>query len=146
MMLRSDLYSYYYPNFTDEALLDAVAVLLGDYDAIRKRAAFVLLKIILVKPAFERLMNIIGETAPVVDRNDPRVRVWKNTVLSVGHCEECLSTIDLHAHHIVYWSESPLDRINPKNGRCLCGKCHLKEHKGEGVYHLLASKVGVKGG
>lgn len=143
MLLQPYLYAHYYPDFTDDAMLDAVAVLLGDYAPIRKKAAYFLLKLILVRPAFKILMGQIMEKAPVVDRDDPRVRMWRNTVLKVGHCEECGSEEDLQAHHIVYWSESPLDRINVKNGRCLCGVCHAKEHAGEGVYPLMSSRVGV---
>lgn len=143
MLLKSYLYAHYYPDFTDDAMLDAVAVLLGDYDGMRKKAAYVLLKMILVRPAFITLMNQIAKKAPVTDREDPRVRKWKNNVVKIGHCEECGSEENLEAHHIAYWSEAPLDRINPKNGRCLCAICHAKEHEGESIHPMMMAKVGV---
>ena len=146
MLLQPVLYRYYYPDFTDDAILDAVAVLLGDYEPIRKKAACALLKLALIRPAFKTLMNMLANKAPVIDRDDPRVRSWRNAVLKVGHCEECGSEEDLQAHHIVYWSEAPLDRINVKNGKCLCAVCHAKEHSGEGVHALMLSRLGDRYG
>ena len=140
MLLASYLYAHYYPDFTDDAMIDAVAVLLGDYDGIRKKAAYALLKLILVRPAFKTLMNQISDKAPVIDREDPRVKKWRNDVVKIGYCEECGSTEKLEAHHIAYWSESPKDRINPNNGECLCHKCHTREHEGEQVYYLMLSR------
>lgn len=142
VLLHPDMYRYYYPDFTDDAILDAVAVLLGDYAGIRKKAAHAFLKLALKSFAFKMLMNQISTEAPVVDRNDPRVRVWKNQVLKVGRCEICGSKENLQAHHIAYWSEAPLDRINVTNGMCLCAACHANEHKGEEVYPMMLAGLG----
>ena len=125
---------------TFDVLIECVAVLLGDYDSIRKKAAHILLKYFAPKDVYEFIMQEVEKEAPVSDRDDPRVAKWRRCVIKRGYCEECGSTDRLEAHHILYWSESPKDRINVNNGACLCHKCHTKEHEGEQVYHLMLSR------
>ena len=122
-----------------DVLIECVAVLLGDYDSTRKKAAHILLKYFAPKDLYESIMQELEKEAPVTDRRDPRVAKWRKEVLRNGCCEQCGSTDRLEAHHILYWSESPKDRINPDNGECLCHKCHTKEHECEQVYYLMVS-------
>lgn len=125
---------------TPMLLIECVAILLGDYDSMRKKAANILMKLILNSHAYEAVCEMLESEAEVTDRRDSRVRKWTKEVVSKGYCEECGSTENLEAHHIAYWSESPKDRINVKNGQCLCHKCHCAEHKDEHVYALMISK------
>ena len=125
---------------TYDVLIECVAVLLGDYDSIRKKAAHILLKYFAPNDLYEFIIQELEKEAPVTDRRDPRVAKWRNEILKRGSCEQCGSTNNLEAHHVLYWSESPADRINPDNGECLCHKCHTNEHKGEHVYYLMLSR------
>ena len=127
-------------RITWDVIIDAFAVLMGDYDANRKKCAHILLKYFAPKDVYEFIMQEVEKEAPVIDRRDPRVGKWRRNVLKRGRCEYCGSTEKLEAHHIAHWSESPKDRINLNNGACLCHKCHLKEHEGEHVYHLMSSR------
>lgn len=121
-----------------DVLIDAVAVLLGDYSTIRKQAAIIILKICLSPEQYKGLFEK-PELYPI-SRSDSRVYKWTKEILSRSKCEECGSTEKLEAHHILRWSDYPLGRINVKNGKCLCHKCHCEEHKGEHVYKLMMSK------
>lgn len=125
---------------TFDVLIDCIGVLLGNYDTNRKKAAHILLKYFTPKDLYDFIMQEVEKEAPVTDRSDPRVAKWRKKVLECGCCEQCGSEDNLEAHHILYWSESPKDRINVKNGVCLCHKCHTKEHEGELVYHLMLSR------
>lgn len=121
-----------------DVLIDAVAVLLGDYSMIRKQAAILILKMCLSPDEYKRLFEN-PELYPVI-RNDSRVGKWTKAILSKGKCELCGSTERLEAHHILHWSDYPLGRIDVNNGQCLCHACHSYEHKDEHVYALMMSK------
>ena len=123
-----------------DVLIDCIAVLLGDYSTDRKKATYILLKYFAPEDLYKFVMQEVEKEAPVTDRRDPRVAKWRKEVLKCGCCEQCGSKDDLEAHHILYWSESPKDRINIKNGICLCHECHTKEHEGEQVYFLMLSR------
>ena len=125
---------------TPELLIECVATLLGNYAPEKKRAANLLMKMIVCNDTYQEIVKLLESEVEVTDRRDPRVTKWRKEIVSRGCCEECGSTENLEAHHIVYWSESPMDRINPDNGICLCHKCHTKEHEGEHVYNLMLSK------
>lgn len=127
-------------DMTVDVLIDCISVLLGDYDPYRKKAAYILLKYFVPKDLCEFIMQELEKEAPVIDRKDPRVAKWRNEVLKRGYCAYCGSKDNLEAHHSLYWSESPKDRINVKNGVCLCHKCHTEEHKDEHVYNLMLSR------
>ena len=127
-------------NTTPYLLIECVAILLGDYEPIRKRAANLLMKLILTNDAYKVVFKLLESEVEVTDRSDPRVRKWAKEVISKGKCEVCGAKDHLEAHHIAYWSESPKDRINVKNGMCLCHRCHANEHKDEHVYKLMKSK------
>lgn len=124
-----------------EIVIDAVAVLLGDYNIYRKKAAILLLKAFLPSNVVRAILED-GNVFPV-DRNDPKVLRWKKTVLSKGACEECGSTKNLEAHHIIKWAEYPKGRCDVKNGACLCHRCHTLEHYGDPSYYMMASKKGL---
>lgn len=128
------------PQKTPMLLIECVAVLLGDYDPMRKRAANLLMKLIVSNQAYKEIVKLLESEVEVTDRRDPRVAKWRKEVLKQGQCERCGSTEKLEAHHISYWSESPKDRINVNNGECLCHVCHTQEHMGEQVYFLMLSK------
>lgn len=127
-------------RLTWDVVIDAFAVLMGDYDANRKKCAHILLKHFAPKDVYRFIMQEVEKEAPVTDRRDPRVIKWTKEVVKRGKCECCGSTERLEAHHIAYWSESPKDRIDLRNGACLCHRCHTKEHEGEQVYYLMLSR------
>lgn len=121
-----------------ELVIDAIAVLLGDYHINRKYAAILILKILLPR----KLMKAILEDEAIYpfDRNDPRVRRWTNEVLKKGECERCGSVEHLEAHHIIKWADYPQGRVDLKNGQCLCHKCHTNEHRHDQSYHLMLGR------
>ena len=118
-----------------DVLVDAVAVLLGDYSTIRKQAAILILKIALSSEDF----NILFEDKDLypISRNDSRVRKWTKQIISKGKCELCGAKENLDAHHVLRWADYPKGRIDVQNGMCLCHTCHTEEHKGENVYSLM---------
>ena len=63
-------------------------------------------------------------------KNDRRYKQWKNAVRSIGYCESCGSTKNLHAHHILPKSKFPHLIHDINNGKCLCKKCHRIVHNG----------------
>lgn len=119
-------------------VIDAVAVLLGDYDIYRKKAAILLLKAFL---PYRVVQSILAddEVYPF-SRNDPRVRTWTEQVIKRGKCEECGATEHLEAHHIIKWADYPRGRIDIKNGECLCHECHTKAHYGDNEYNMMLAK------
>ena len=46
-----------------------------------------------------------------------------------GMCQECGSSEDLQAHHILHKSEHPDLKYKEWNGITLCRKCHENRHK-----------------
>lgn len=118
-----------------EIVIDAVAVLLGDYSITRKYAAILLLKIFLPHEILQDVLN--SEGVYPFSRDDPRVRKWTKEVLKVGRCEFCGSTEELEAHHIIKWADYPKGRIDIKNGQCLCHVCHTNEHYGDRSYYMM---------
>ena len=144
MMLNPMMYNTEYCEETDDRLILAVTTLFNSQSsAIAKKASRILLKLILKKECCDFLFKELETMTDVTDRNDPRVFRWKKVVLSKGHCESCGSTESLQAHHIAYWSESPMQRTDVKNGACLCARCHAEEHKGESIYRLMKSRLVV---
>lgn len=131
-------YKFLHEN-ASAVIIDAVAVLLGDYAAYRKQAAMLLLKALLTKDFLKFLLEDSVGIYPF-DRNDFRVRKWKAEVLAKGYCEFCGAIDDLEAHHIVKWSEFPMGRIDVKNGACLCHKCHTNEHAADNCYYMMKAK------
>lgn len=132
-----------YRHTTEEVgmlIVDALAVLLGNYEIYRKQAAMLLLKM-LVRDKFLKFILENTGVCPY-DRNDYRVRKWTEAVVSKGSCELCGSTEHLEAHHIIKWADYPQGRIDLKNGMCLCHNCHTEEHKGDQSYHMMKAKCG----
>jgi hypothetical protein len=123
-----------------ELVIDAIAVLLGDYNITRKYAAILILKALLPR----RLMKAILEDNELYpfDRNDYRVRQWTEQVLAKGKCEVCGSKEHLEAHHIIKWADYPKGRIDPENGQCLCHKCHTEQHVEDQSYCMMKAKLG----
>lgn len=120
-------------------IIDAVAVLLGDYDINKKYAAILLLKALLPSDIVKSILEDDGIYP--IDRNDPRVRTWTKKVVSKGKCEYCGSIESLEAHHIVKWSEYPKGRTDVNNGMCLCHRCHTEEHKDDPSYWMMRAKI-----
>jgi hypothetical protein len=118
--------------------IDAVAILIGDYPILQKKAALLLLKALLPDSVVKSILTE-DEVYPF-DRNDPRVKEWTRQVLLRGKCAVCGATEHLEAHHIIKWADYPKGRIDINNGECLCHECHTKAHCGENVYHMMASK------
>ena len=123
----------------DMLVIDAVAVLLGEYSIERKIAANLILKIML-KDGFRKILFEDAAIYPT-SRNDARVMKWRKDILSLGYCQKCGAKERLEAHHILHWSDYPIGRIDIKNGECLCHSCHTDEHVGEQVHHLMMATV-----
>lgn len=122
----------------EDLILECLAVLIGEYSILRKQAALIILKILL---AGSLLKSVLSESnAEVFDRNDFRVNIWKEKVLSAGECDICGSKANLEAHHRMLWSEYPQGRIDPNNGQCLCHNCHTEEHKNNTAYYMMIAK------
>lgn len=122
-----------------EIIIDAVAVLIGDYEINRKYAAILLLKALLPHKVVKEILEDDGIYP--FDRNDPRVRSWTKEVLSKGMCENCGSKENLEAHHILKWSDYPKGRIDVNNGMCLCHRCHTEEHAEDPSYWMMKAKI-----
>ncbi len=121
-----------------ELVIYSIAILLGDYEINRKHAAILILKALLPND----LLHAILEDADLypVDRNDPRVRTWTDTILRKGKCELCGSDEHLEAHHRIKWADYPQGRIDLKNGQCLCHRCHTNEHVNDQSYHMMIAR------
>lgn len=132
-------YKYIHEDISN-LIIDSIAVLIGKYEVYRKQAAMLLLKSLLNSEFLKSLLEDQEAIYPY-SRNDGRVTAWKKQVLSIGHCEMCGETENLEAHHIIKWSELPMGRTDPKNGECLCVKCHAKAHESDGLGNLILSKV-----
>lgn len=116
-------------------LVNALAVVIGDYGIYRKKAATLILRALLPKDAYERIM-CDGAVYPF-DRDDKRMAAWKRAVLAPGRCAFCGATEHLEAHHIIGWAEWPQGRADVTNGLCLCHSCHTEEHRFSPAYHLM---------
>ena len=79
----------------------------------------------------QRVNSAIKMIAVVEDRNDSLVRGWKKHCLERDEfkCRMCSDNEELCVHHISYWSDDPVNRVNPDNGVTLCKTCHKKEHE-----------------
>ena len=105
-----------------EMAVNALAVLIGDYNIYRKKAATLILRALLPPKVYKAILSE-GAVYPF-ERNDRRVTAWKRAVLAPGRCAFCGAEKDLEAHHIIGWAEWPQGRIDVSNGLCLCHKCH----------------------
>ena len=121
-----------------EIVIDAIAVLIGDYNINRKYAALLLLKAFLTHHVLHEILEEDGIYP--FDRNDYRVRRWTKEVLKRGKCEMCGSTERLEAHHIIKWVDYPKGRADIANGQCLCHKCHTNEHIHDQSYYMMKAK------
>ena len=118
-------------------IVDAIAIMVGNYDITRKLAANLILKVLL-RDDFKKQLFENASIYPV-DRGDSRVIAWKKKVLSIGHCERCGSEERLEAHHIIKWADYTLGRFDTANGECLCHSCHTQEHIGDQSYCMMAA-------
>ena len=125
-----------------EIIINSLAILIGNYNIYRKQAAILLLKA-LIRDEFRKFIFEDNKIYPT-SRNDSRVLKWSKKVTSIGKCEECGSTENLEAHHIVNWADYPQGRIDIKNGICLCLKCHTSTHRFNKSYYLMKGKLNGK--
>lgn len=132
-------WNYKYLNDTPEnIIIYALAILMGDYDIIRKKASILLLKTLIKKDFLHFLLD--NPVLYPTKRSDYRVIKWTKEIKSKGRCEKCGSKDNLEAHHIIEWSEYPQGRIDISNGMCLCLKCHTKEHRFDKSYYMMEAK------
>lgn len=122
-----------------EIVIDAVAVLLGDYSINRKYAALLLLKALLPHRILKEILN--DDNIHPFKRSDKRVLRWTKEVLKSGKCEICGSKNDLEAHHIIKWADYPKGRADIKNGQCLCHKCHTDQHCDDRSYYMMKARL-----
>ena len=125
-----------------ELVIDAIAILLGDYSITRKYAAVLILKAFL--PSKVRKAILEDKDIYPFKRGDIRVRRWTKQVLEKGRCEVCGATEDLEAHHIIKWADYPKGRADIKNGECLCLKCHTMRHREDGCFNMMKAKLSKK--
>ena len=125
---------------TAEVLLNALCIVIGDYEIWRKQAAILLLQLLLPKSVYESIMQ--DNACYPFDRADKRVAAWRKKVLEPGDCVFCGSKKQLEAHHVIGWAEWPQGRIDVKNGLCLCHKCHTAEHRFSPAYHMMLARGG----
>jgi len=130
------------PIIDYDTIIEATAILIGDYSSIRKQAAVILLKYALGLKFFKFLLAD-NEIYPF-KREDFRVREWTKTILAMGKCEVCGSTENLEAHHVVRWADYPQGRIDIKNGQCLCVACHAQEYINEKAYYMMISRMNAR--
>lgn len=123
-----------------EMTVNALAVLLGDYEIYRKKAATLILRALLPKRVYENILRD-GVVYPF-DRDDKRVVAWRKKVLEPGVCVFCGSREQLEAHHVIGWAEWPQGRTDVKNGLCLCHKCHTEEHRFPPTYSMMLARGG----
>ena len=122
-----------------ELAIEVIATLISEETTINQKiAATILIKILFTEK--ERKMILENPAIYPFDRNDPRVRAWRKTILSKGKCEKCGARKNLEAHHIIKWADHPKGRIDIKNGMCLCHRCHTKEHKDDQSYWMMESR------
>jgi hypothetical protein len=76
-------------------------------------------------------------------KRDPRYKAWAKAVKSIGYCEGCGSTIELHAHHILPKAKFPHLIHDINNGKCLCKVCHERLHRAEYISDELLETVTV---
>jgi len=132
-------------TIADEDIVDSVAVIISkEASANQKLAAKIILKYTI---GSRKANDIVEAVAVVKDRSDALVSRWHKKVLERDKytCQHCGSQTDLAAHHISYWANDPVNRINVDNGITLCRKCHTKEHVGEPVHNLIAG-TNIEGG
>lgn len=107
-----------YINFMD--IIDAIATI-GSWETspAQKQASKIMLKFVF---NVHLINDIVEEYAVITDRTDPVVTRWRNKVLARDNyrCQHCGSEEHLAAHHISYWSNDPINRINVNNGITLC--------------------------
>lgn len=119
-----------YPPGFPPGWLDRMIALLKDPNVSDIRKSFGLAMCEVYDPNWKSL--IPSEVLPlIVDRNSFEVRTWRASVLKRDkyRCQRCPSVKDLHAHHIAFWSEFPLLRIDVDNGLTLCQPCHAEAHR-----------------
>lgn len=125
-----------------ELVIDAIAVLLGDYEITRKYAAVLILKALL--PSKVRKAILEDDSIYPFKRDDARVRRWTKKILEKGCCEECGTTEELEAHHVIKWADYPKGRADIKNGECLCHRCHTMRHAGDACFNMMKAKLSKK--
>ena len=93
----------------------------------QKEAARQLLNL---KYGSDKVNKIIEDFAIVNDRGDSLVNRWTKKVLKRDNytCKLCGGKDNLNVHHIIKWSDDPINRINIDNGITLCSKCHALQH------------------
>ncbi len=84
-----------------------------------------------------------------LDRYDPKSQdaKWRHDVKyrAAYRCEVCNKknkALFLHAHHLNSYADYPEQRVDIKNGKCLCKKCHDEFHEKFG-YHVTAKEFDV---
>ena len=76
------------------------------------------------------VIDSLIEEKEVIERNNPKYKQWRKTVLSRdSECIVCSSDENLNVHHLFSYKEYPELRINEGNGVTLCDRCHTNFHK-----------------
>ncbi len=80
-------------------------------------------------PVFNQKVHRKGEGR--VDKySDARSSEWRDIILEIASykCEECDSTDDVQAHHVIPIAVDYTISADISNGIALCKKCHIKKH------------------
>lgn len=132
-------YKYTGDMSSKDMIVNALAILIGDYNNHRKFAALYILKALVRDKFLECILNDSRNVYPF-QRHDKRVYRWTKEVLARGKCELCGSPMHLEAHHVLKWSDFPPGRADSNNGMCLCHSCHTNEHRYDQSYHMMKVK------
>lgn len=83
-----------------------------------------------LKYGSSKVNKMIESFAIVNNRSDSLVNRWTKKVLKRDNytCKLCGGKDNLNVHHIIKWSDDPINRINIDNGITLCSKCHALQH------------------
>ncbi|HEX2554226.1 MAG TPA: HNH endonuclease [Microvirga sp.] len=115
--------------YTEYVVLAMIGLVLPGQQWWQRAACGQILDYLLPEWRANAVPEVLG---PILDRNAPEVRAWRQAVLDRdGHaCVHCGATERLQAHHILRWSDEPAARIIVGNGITLCEACHIAEHHG----------------
>lgn len=129
------LYGYKQEPFVIEAVKDSKEAMLAVIASESATHNHKLMARVVLSCAYgEDVINrLIESFAVVTDRNDYLVSKWRKKCLARDNyqCAKCASKENICVHHMSYWSNDPINRINVENGVTLCKKCHKKEHEGD---------------
>ena len=117
-MIDSDKPDY---DFEEVSKLLHVAEKTRDYPKLKRIHDAAMAQLEFLDPEWRKKLSK-EHLGRVVDRNSAEVRAWRKAVLKRDDymCRNCNVKKNLHAHHVVGWSDAPWLRVEISNGMTLC--------------------------